>query len=299
MDVSTLLVDSAAFFAIFVFVLSLAIGSFLNVVIHRLPIMLERDWREQCAELDGKSVAPPAEPLNLFAPRSRCPACARPIKVIHNIPVVSFVALGGKCATCGARISVRYPIIELGTAILSGAVAWHFGFGWAALGGLLLTWWLIAMSAIDINTQLLPDGMTLPLCWLGLIASVAIGRQGDAALPVDPASAILGATGGYLTLWSVYWLFKLLTHKEGMGYGDFKLLGALGAWMGWQMLLPIILLSAATGAMVGIALIVFRGRDRELPIPFGPYLAAAGWIGMIWGPEITHSYLKMAGLSHA
>ena len=299
MDVVTLLVDSPALFACAVFVLSLAIGSFLNVVIHRLPIMLERDWRQQCAELDGKEFAPPTRPFNLCAPRSRCPSCGEQIKAVHNIPVVSFLALGGKCAACGGRISLRYPIIELITAVLSGAVAWHFGFGWVALCALVLTWFLIAMSAIDIDTQLLPDSVTLPLCWLGLIATIALGRQSDAiALPVDPVSAILGAVVGYLSLWSVYWLFKLLTRKEGMGYGDFKLLAALGAWMGWQMLLPIILFSAATGALVGILLIVFRGRDRQLPIPFGPYLAAAGWIAMMWGPEITRSYLTMAGLGH-
>jgi leader peptidase (prepilin peptidase)/N-methyltransferase len=300
MDIAMLLAGSPVLFAVFVFVLALAIGSFLNVVIHRVPIMLDRDWRQQCAELEGRDCAPPAARLNLAVPRSRCPACAKPIKGIHNIPLVSFVALGGKCAACRAPISIRYPIIELGTAVLSAAVAWHFGFGWTALCALLLTWFLIAMSAIDIDTQLLPDSMTLPLVWLGLIASIALGRGADAiALPVDPASAILGAVTGYLSLWSVYWLFKLLTRKEGMGYGDFKLLGALGAWMGWQMLLPIVLLSAATGAMVGIALIVLRGRDRQLPIPFGPYLAGAGWIAMMWGPEITHSYLKMTGLGHA
>jgi leader peptidase (prepilin peptidase)/N-methyltransferase len=281
-------------------VLSLAIGSFLNVVIHRLPIMLEGDWRQQCAELDGKEVAPAAERLNLFTPRSRCPSCRQQIKVNHNIPLVSYLVLRGKCAACGARISIRYPVLELATALLSGAVAWQFGFGWVALCGLVLTWFLIAMSAIDIDTQLLPDNMTLPLCWLGLAASITLGRQSDGiALPVDPASAILGAVAGYLSLWSVYWLFKLITRKEGMGYGDFKLLGALGAWMGWQMLLPIVLFSAATGAIVGILLIVLRGRDRQLPIPFGPYLAAAGWIVMMWGPEITRSYLKMAGLGHA
>jgi leader peptidase (prepilin peptidase)/N-methyltransferase len=300
MDVVTLLGEAPALFAGFVFVLSLAVGSFLNVVIHRLPIMLERDWREQCAELDGKAVAPLDGPFNLFVPRSRCPSCAKQIRAVHNIPVVSYFALGGSCAACGARISIRYPVIELVTALLSGAVAWHFGFGWVALCALVLTWFLIAMSAIDIDTQLLPDSATLPLCWLGLIASVVFGRQADAiALPVDPASAIIGATAGYLSLWSVYWLFRLLTRKEGMGYGDFKLLAALGAWMGWQMLLPIVLFSAATGAIVGILLILFRGRDRQLPIPFGPYLAAAGWIAMMWGPEITRSYLRMAGHGHA
>jgi leader peptidase (prepilin peptidase)/N-methyltransferase len=300
MDLVTLLTNSPTLFAISVFVLSLAIGSFLNVVIHRVPIMMNREWREQCAELDGKTMEPLTSRFNLFVPRSRCPACTAQIRSIHNIPVVSYIVLRGNCAACHARISARYPIIELGTALLSAAVAWHFGFGWVALCGLVLTWYLIAMSAIDIDTQLLPDGMTLPLCWLGLFASVVIGRGGDAiALPVDPRSAIIGAVAGYLSLWSVYWLFKILTGKEGMGYGDFKLLAAFGAWMGWQLLLPIVLLSAATGAIIGIVLIIFRGRDRQLPIPFGPYLAAAGWIAMMWGPQITHDYLRMTGLGHA
>ena len=300
MDVVTSLADAPGLFAICVFVLSLAVGSFLNVVIHRLPIMLNREWRQQCAELDGKPVDPPASRFNLFVPRSHCPACDAQIKLIHNIPLVSYLVLRGKCAACSARVSARYPIVELGTAVLSAAVAWHFGLGWTALCGLVLTWYLIAMSAIDIDTQLLPDSMTLPLCWLGLLASVAFGPGGDAsALPVDPRSAIVGAVAGYLSLWSVYWLFKIVTGKEGMGYGDFKLLAAFGAWMGWQMLLPIVLLSAATGAIIGIALIVVRGRDRQLPIPFGPYLAAAGWLAMMWGPQITHDYLRVAGVGHA
>jgi leader peptidase (prepilin peptidase)/N-methyltransferase len=299
MEAAQLLTESPALFSAIVFVLSLAIGSFLNVVIYRLPIMMDRDWRQQCAELDGKD-SPTLPPFNLFTPRSRCPSCGKQIWAIHNIPVFSYLVLRGKCAGCGARISARYPIIELLTACLSAAVAWRFGLGWTVLCGLAVTWFLVAMSAIDIDTQLLPDSLTLPLCWLGLIASAALGRQdANFALPVDPAAAIAGAAAGYLSLWGVYWLFKLLTRKEGMGYGDFKLLGALGAWMGWQMLLPIVLLSAATGAIVGIALIVFRGRDRQLPIPFGPYLAAAGWVALMWGPEITRSYLSMAGVGHA
>jgi len=300
MDITTFLAASPVLFTTCVFVLSLAIGSFLNVVIHRLPVMLDRDWRQQCAELEGRAAPASGESFNLFVPRSRCPHCKGQIKAVHNVPVLSYLALRGRCAACGASISARYPVVELGTALLSAAVAWRFGFGWVALSGLVVTWWLVAMSAIDIDTQLLPDNLTLPLCWLGLVASVALGRQADGiALPVDPAGAIIGAAAGYLSLWGVYWLFKLLTRKEGMGYGDFKLLAALGAWMGWQMLLPIVLLSAATGAIIGIALIVFRGRDRQLPIPFGPYLAAAGWIAMMWGPEITRGYLSMTGLGHA
>ncbi len=299
MEAAQLLNESPALFSAIVFVLALAIGSFLNVVIYRLPIMMDRDWRQQCAELDGTE-SPALPPFNLFTPRSRCPSCSKQIWAIHNIPVFSYLVLRGKCAGCGAKISARYPIIELLTACLSAAVAWRFGFGWTALCGLTVTWFLIAMSAIDIDTQLLPDSLTLPLCWLGLVASTAVGRQdANFSLPVDPVAAITGAAAGYLSLWGVYWLFKLLTRKEGMGYGDFKLLGALGAWMGWQMLLPIVLMSAATGAIVGIALIVFRGRDRQLPIPFGPYLAAAGWIALMWGPDITRTYLRMAGVGHA
>ncbi|HZF17330.1 MAG TPA: A24 family peptidase [Steroidobacteraceae bacterium] len=299
MEAAQLLSESPALFSAIVFVLSLAIGSFLNVVIYRLPIMMDRDWRQQCAELDGQE-SPALPRFNLFTPRSRCPTCGKQIWAIHNIPVFSYLVLRGRCAGCRTRISVRYPIIELLTACLSAAVAWHFGFGWTALCGLAVTWFLIAMSAIDIDTQLLPDSLTLPLCWIGLVASAGLGRQDVGfALPVDPVAAIAGAAAGYLSLWSVYWLFKLLTRKEGMGYGDFKLLAALGAWMGWQMMLPIVLMSAATGAIVGIALIVFRGRDRQLPIPFGPYLAAAGWIGLMWGPEITRGYFRMAGIGHA
>jgi leader peptidase (prepilin peptidase) / N-methyltransferase len=292
-----------------VFIFSLLVGSFLNVVIHRVPIMLEREWQAQAQEIlrekqgdvrllqpDPQHPAPPQPKYNLVVPRSACPKCGAMITAAQNIPVVSYLLLGGKCANCGTRISVRYPLVELGTAILSALVAWKFGFVWYTAAALLLTWMLIALTGIDIDHQLLPDNMTLPLLWMGLLLSLA-GSIPAIGLPVDPRSSIIGAAAGYLSLWSVYHGFRLLTGKEGMGYGDFKLFAALGAWLGWQMLLPIILLAAFTGAVLGIAMILLRGRDRNIPIPFGPYLAAAGWIALMWGDEIVASYLHIAGVS--
>jgi leader peptidase (prepilin peptidase) / N-methyltransferase len=290
-----------------IFVFGLVIGSFLNVVIHRIPIMLEREWKSQAQQIlegsedvrlkpdpQGSETAAPA-PYNLFVPRSACPKCGAMITAAQNIPVISYLFLRGKCAKCGTKISVRYPIVELVTAILSAAVAWKFGFHWYTGAALLLTWFLVALTVIDFDTQLLPDNMTLPLMWIGLLLSLA-GTVPDFGLPVDMKSSILGAVAGYLSLWSVYQLFKLVTGKEGMGYGDFKLFAALGAWMGWQMLPLIILLSAFTGAVVGIVLIVARGRDRNIPIPFGPYLAAAGWIALMWGDRIVGGYLRASGM---
>jgi leader peptidase (prepilin peptidase)/N-methyltransferase len=290
-----------------VFLLSLLVGSFLNVVIHRLPVMLDRQWRSQAEEMlaeDPSAVVAPAQathkpqpvPYNLLTPRSACPHCNAPIKAHQNIPVLSYLLLGGKCANCGTRISARYPIVELGTAILSAAVAWRFGWHWQCVAALVFTWALVALTVIDLDHQILPDVITLPLLWLGLLLSLAWHASLQPPIPADPASAIIGGAAGYLTLWSVYWAFKLLTGKEGMGYGDFKLFGAFGAWMGWQMLPLILLLSAFAGAVIGIALIVVRGRDRNIPIPFGPYLAAAGWIALLWGPQIVSGYLSMSGL---
>lgn len=301
--------SSPAAWVTVVFVLGLFVGSFLNVAIHRLPIMLGRQWtaeaeltlREQQGEAAQEAnlqadaqLAKPNSPYNLLVPRSSCPKCGATIKAWQNIPVFSYLLLQGKCANCGVKISARYPVVELITAIFSALVAWKFGFVWYTAAALLLTWALIALSGIDIDHQLLPDNITLPLMWLGLLLSLAptISAIG---LPVDARSSIIGAVVGYLSLWSVYHLFKLATGKEGMGYGDFKLLAALGAWLGWQMLLPIILLSALTGAVVGIALIALRGRDRNIPIPFGPYLAMAGWIALMWGDELVGSYLRMSG----
>lgn len=302
------LTSSSATWIGFVFIISLLIGSFLNVVIHRVPIMLEREWTLQAEQIvaqqaSGTDGLPPAlatdtakrEPYNLLVPRSACLGCGTMITAAQNIPVISWLFLKGRCAKCSAKISVRYPVVELCTAVLSALVAWKFGFTWYTGAALVLTWMLVALTVIDIDHQLLPDNMTLPLMWIGLLLSLAATES--LALPVDTRSSIIGAVAGYLSLWSVYHLFKLLTGKEGMGYGDFKLFAAFGAWFGWQMLPLIILLSAFTGAVVGISLIVIRGRDRNIPIPFGPYLAAAGWIALMWGDQLIAGYLRMSGLS--
>ncbi len=283
-----LLAGSTPLFAGVVFVFSLLVGSFLNVVIHRVPVMLERAWRRECLSMEGKE--PPEEPpYNLVVPRSACPGCKAPIRAIHNIPVVSWLALKGRCASCGTRISVRYPIVELLTALLSMAVALKFGFSWTTAAGLLLTWFLVALAFIDIDTQLLPDSLTLPLLWLGLLLAVVLPATGE-RLPVDLRSAVIGAIAGYLSLWSVYHLFRLVTGKEGMGYGDFKLLAALCAWMGWQMLLPILIGAAGVGAVVGIVAILAKARDKGVPMAFGPYLAAAGWLALMFGPELVAAW---------
>lgn len=266
-------------------VIGLCIGSFLNVVIHRLPRMMEQDWQNQCADLRGEPISD-TETLSLASPRSRCPACGHQITAGENIPVFSYLRLKGKCSACTATISPRYPLIEIITALLSAFTAWHFGPTLQAAGALLLIWTLIALAAIDFDTQLLPDSLTLPLLWVGL----ALNLEGTFTnLP----SAVIGAIAGYLALWSVFWLFKLATGKEGMGYGDFKLLAALGAWLGWQMLPAIILLSSVVGAAIGITLIVTTRHGRNVPIPFGPYLAAAGVIALFCGAELTRTYLDV------
>jgi leader peptidase (prepilin peptidase)/N-methyltransferase len=249
--------------------------------------MMEREWHEQCAELHGNVLAPTPQ-LNLVKPRSRCPSCGHQITALENIPLISYLFLRGRCAKCGVAISPRYPFVELLTGLVSAVVAWHFGFSWTALGALILVWSLIALAAIDFDTQLLPDSITLPLLWTGL----AFNLNGAMT---DLSSAVTGAMIGYLALWSVFWAFKLTTGKEGMGYGDFKLLAALGAWLGWQMLPVIVLLSSIVGAIVGIALIVFARHGRNNPIPFGPYLAAAGIIALLWGQELTKTYLGLMG----
>ena len=289
MAIVDLLSTSTPFLLVATGLLGLAVGSFLNVVIHRLPIMMEREWRAQCAEISADEATPEAEPFNLATPRSRCPHCGHAITALENIPVLSYLWLRGKCSGCGARISARYPLIEAVTAALSIAVVWHFGFAWPALGGLFLTWALLALTMIDVDHQLLPDSITLPFLWIGLGLSLF-------GIYTDSQTAIIGALAGYLSLWSVYWLFKKLTGKEGMGFGDFKLLALLGAWMGWQMLPVIILLSSAVGAVVGIGLILLRGRDKNIPIPFGPYLAAAGWLALLWGQDLTNAYLRFSGI---
>jgi leader peptidase (prepilin peptidase)/N-methyltransferase len=275
--------------------LGLVVGSFLNVVIHRVPAILDRQWREQCAELSGKAASTePQERFNLIVPRSRCPSCKAPIRARDNVPVLSWLFLKGRCASCNARISARYPLVELLTGALSAVVAWKFGFGWPALAGLVLTWFLVALTFIDVDHQLLPDNMTLPLLWIGLLISLW-GPLSGANIPVDLRSSVIGAIAGYVSLWSVYHLFRLATGKEGMGYGDFKLYAALGAWLGFKMLLPIILIAAAVGAVVGIAILSLRKQSSATPIAFGPFLAAAGWLMLIWGPQLVDRYLGLFG----
>jgi len=269
-------------FALCAVAFGLAIGSFLNVIIYRLPIMMQAEWRAQCAELNGRAPEP-APRFNLMVPGSHCPACKTPLRLRDNVPLLSYVASGGKCAHCGAAISLRYPIVEAGTALLSAWVAWRFGFGLPGLAALLFTFVLIALTFIDADTTLLPDSLTLPLLWAGLLLNVS-----GTFVPLP--QAVIGAAAGYLVLWTIYWLFKLATGKEGMGYGDFKLLAALGAWFGWKMLLPILLLSSVVGAVVGIVLLTLARRGRDIPIPFGPYLAAAGFIALLYGEDIARRF---------
>ncbi len=285
-----LLQSSTIFFMTLFAVIGLMVGSFLNVVIHRLPKMLERGWLQQCADLNGQTtenVSPYNLPrYNLLAPRSACPHCGHKIGALENIPLISYLLLRGKCRGCGAAISARYPIVEALSGILSAYVAWHFGFGLAALAALLFIWALLALTFIDADTQLLPDDITLPLLWLGLLFNLS-------GTFIDLPSAVIGAVAGYLTLWAVYWLFKLATGKDGMGYGDFKLLAAIGAWLGWQMLPLVILLSSLVGAVVGLTLIVAARHGRNIPIPFGPYLAGGGLIALFWGQPLTQGYLQL------
>lgn len=265
--------------------LGLTVGSFLNVVIHRLPKMLERQWRTECAELDGQE-NPPVARYDLIVPRSGCPACGHQISTFENIPVVSYLALGGKCSACKARISPRYPVVEALSGALSGYIAWRFGFSAVTLGALIFAWALIALAFIDLDTFFLPDDITLPLLWTGLLFNLW-------GVFTDLQSAVIGAIGGYMALWSVFWLFKLATGKEGMGYGDFKLLAAIGAWLGWKMLPLTILLSSFVGAAIGILLMVVARHGRNVPIPFGPYLAIAGLIALLYGDAINKYYLDI------
>jgi leader peptidase (prepilin peptidase)/N-methyltransferase len=271
-------------------VIGLLVGSFLNVVIYRLPLMMQQNWRKECSDylqLPGEQYT--SEPFNLALPPSRCPHCQAPIKAYQNIPVVSYLFLGGKCAHCKTAISLRYPFVEAFTGIISLIVAIHFGYGPQTFFALALSWSLIALSFIDFDHHLLPDSITLPLVWLGLFLSLF-------SLYTDAHASIIGAISGYLTLWTVYQLFKLATGKEGMGYGDFKLLAVFGAWLGWQYLPIIILLSSLLGALVGILMIITARQDRHQPIPFGPYLAIAGWIALIFGESINQAYLSAVGL---
>jgi leader peptidase (prepilin peptidase)/N-methyltransferase len=263
--------------------LGLCVGSLLNVVIHRLPKMMEAQWREECAALEGREVQPAAA-YNLFTPRSACPQCRAPITAMHNVPVVSWLVLRGKCASCGTPISARYPAVEILGGALAVLVAWRFGYSAATAFALVYVWAMLALTFIDLDTQLLPDDITLPLLWLGLIAN-AFGAY------VDLHSAVFGAAGGYLILWSVYWAFRLIAKKEGMGFGDFKLLAAIGAWTGWQVLPVVILISAGLGAVIGSLVLWLAKKGRDTRIPFGPYLALAGIAGLLWGREAVVAWI--------
>jgi leader peptidase (prepilin peptidase)/N-methyltransferase len=288
MPLSDFLASSALALVLSALVLGLIVGSFLNVLVWRLPKMLEREWREQAHDVLGLPPDPPGPIYNLLRPHSQCPHCAQPIRAWENIPVISYLLLRGRCAKCKATISKRYPITELACGLLTAFVAWHFGFGWQAGLVLILSWGLLAMSLIDAEHQILPDVLVLPLMWLGLIVN-------SFGLFVSLHDALWGAVAGYMSLWSVYWLFKLLTGKDGMGFGDFKLLAMLGAWGGWQILPLTILLSSLLGAVLGMIFLRLRNAQTSTPIPFGPYLAIAGWIALLWGGQITNSYLQSVG----
>lgn len=266
--------------------LGLAVGSFLNVVIHRLPRIMEQQWRAECADL-ATAVPPPTERFNLMVPRSRCPSCGHGITALENIPLLSYLLLGGRCSACRTRIPARYPLVEALGGLVAGYAGWRFGLSMAAIGAMVFSWAMIALAFIDLDTFFLPDGITLPLLWAGLLLNLATGAFADIG------SAVAGAAAGYLVLWLVFWAYKLASGKEGMGYGDFKLLAAIGAWLGWKILPLVILLSSLVGAAVGVALIVFARRERTAPIPFGPYLAMAGLIALYHGEALTSRYLDI------
>ena len=284
----SLLQSSPEFFISFVTILGLFIGSFLNVVIYRLPLMMKREWQSQCDQLNGKETQT-LPPFTLSIPRSHCPHCKHTISASENIPLISYIALKGICKQCKAGISARYPLVEILSATLSGIIAWQFGFEWSSFSALLLTWALIVLTFIDIDHQLLPDSITLPLIWLGIFVNLF-------SIHTELQSSIIGAMAGYLSFWLIFQGFKLITNKEGMGYGDFKLLAALGAWLGWSLLPSIILLSSLIGVLVGISLILLKQRQRDNLISFGPYLAAVGWLALIWGAQINTAYLDWLGL---
>ena len=288
MDILNFWANNLAVFAVCVGFVGLLIGSFLNVVIYRLPKMLMRDWRMQAREVLDLPEQADAEPFNLILPNSSCPHCGHEIKPWENIPLVSWLLLRGKCSGCKEAISIRYPLVELACGLFSAVIAWQFGVSWEALAMLVLTWGLLSMSLIDADHQILPDVLVLPLLWLGLILN-------SFGFFTSLSDALWGAVIGYMSLWSIFWLFKLITGKEGMGYGDFKLLALIGAWGGWQVLPLTILLSSVLGAMIGIIILRLQRNGYNKPIPFGPYLAAAGWLALIWGEQITSRYLHIAG----
>ncbi|MEK7303294.1 MAG: A24 family peptidase [Pseudomonadota bacterium] len=282
MSFIAILQDTPSFFISFITIIGLMVGSFLNVVIYRLPEMMKRNWLQQCAELHGKAIET-LPTFNLITPRSACPHCGHKITALENIPIISYLALRGRCSQCQARISPRYPIVEAVTALMSGFVAWHFGYSLITIAVLIFVWSLIALAVIDLNTQLLPDDITLPLLWLGVLVNMNDGFT-------DLHSAIIGVMAGYLSLWSIYWCFKLITGKEGMGYGDFKLLAAIGAWLGWSMLPIVILFSSLVGAIAGVGLIFAAKLKKNIPIPFGPYLVGGALIALFWGEKLNRAY---------
>ncbi len=286
--------ENTDFFLFSVFLLSILVGSFLNVVIHRLPIILTNEWTSDCryflseqTKTEEANEGKPVEVFNIATPRSQCPNCQHKITALENIPIISWFFLRGRCSSCHKKISIRYPLIELSTALFSILVAYTFGVQWFTLAALVLTWSMISLALIDFDTQLLPDNITLPMMWMGVLISLL------SISPISLEDSIIGLLLGYLSLWSIYHLFKIITGKEGMGYGDFKLLALLGAWLGWQSLPLILFLSAVVGSIVGISLILFLGRDKNIPIPFGPYLASAGFISLIWGQQIKQTYFAL------
>ncbi|WP_430231867.1 prepilin peptidase [Nitrosomonas communis] len=285
MTLTDSLQHSSAIFIAFSTIIGIIVGSFLNVVIYRLPRMMERAWHQQCAELRGENIHH-SPVFNLVIPRSTCPQCEHRITVLENIPLISYLFLKGYCSQCNTRISLRYPIVEGLTGIMSGFTAWHFGFGLTTIAALLFIWAMIALTFIDLESQLLPDTITLPLLWIGLLFNLDNGF-------IEIRSAIIGTVAGYLVLWTIYWGFKLITGKEGMGYGDFKLLAAIGAWLGWQMLPLVILFSSFAGGVISFILIITNKFQRNTTIPFGPYLAAGGLIALFWGNKINHAYFGL------
>lgn len=286
MTLLSILQDSPVLFISLIALLGLMVGSFLNVVIYRLPEMLKRSWLQQCAELQGHQTSKTSPAFNLTSPRSACVYCGHKLNIWENIPVISYLLLRGRCSQCNARISFRYPAVEALTALMSGIVAWYYGYSLITIAALIFVWALITLTAIDLNTQLLPDDITLPLLWLGLLVNINNGFT-------DIQSAVIGAAVGYLSLWSIYWCFKLITGKEGMGFGDFKLLAAIGAWLGWSMLPLVILFSSLVGAIVGIGMIVAAKLNKNIPIPFGPYLASGALIALFWGEKLNHAYFGL------
>jgi leader peptidase (prepilin peptidase)/N-methyltransferase len=290
MNILDLLQANPAYLISSVAILGLIVGSFLNVVIHRLPRMLHNEWRQQCLELlEQPADVPDTKRYHLALPASHCPHCGAAIRPWDNIPVISYLLLRGRCRSCGQPISARYPLVELLSGGVAAILAWQLGFGWPLLATLVFSWSLIALCFIDLEQQLLPDQITLPLLWLGLLVNLRHGLT-------DLGSAVIGAATGYLSLWLIYHGYRLLTRKEGFGYGDFKLLAVMGAWLGWQQLPLVILLASVSGALIGIALVLVRRHQMDRPLPFGPYIAVAGWIGLLWGNDILHAYMKWAGL---